>query len=109
MLGSKVAFTISLVSTPDGTTARRHFQTCKRNKFTKKIATFMWYSNDMFHYMFKAKFVTLVSLKVSSGGYFPGTNLRFYICYARRFKSPVGWLFSRNKFAFLHFDCTRTH
>ncbi len=27
----------------------------------------MWYSNDMFHYMFKAEFVTLVSLKVLSG------------------------------------------
>ncbi len=27
----------------------------------------MWYSNDMFHYMFKAEFVTLVSLKVPSG------------------------------------------
>ncbi len=29
----------------------------------------MWYSTDMFHYMFKAEFVTLVSLKVSSGSY----------------------------------------
>ncbi len=28
----------------------------------------MWYSNDMFHHMFKAEFVTLVSLKVPSGG-----------------------------------------
>ncbi len=27
----------------------------------------MWYSNDMFHYMFQAEFVTLVSLKVPSG------------------------------------------
>ena len=27
----------------------------------------MWYSNDMFRYMFKAEFVTLVSLKVPSG------------------------------------------
>ena len=27
----------------------------------------MWYSNDMFHYMFKAEFVILVSLKVPSG------------------------------------------
>ena len=27
----------------------------------------MWYSNDMFHYMFKAEFVMLVSLKVPSG------------------------------------------
>ena len=26
-------------------------------KFMKKIVTFMWYSNDMFHYMFKAEFV----------------------------------------------------
>ncbi len=30
--------------------------------------TFMWYSNVMFlYYMFKGKFVTLVSLKVPSG------------------------------------------
>ncbi len=27
----------------------------------------MWYSNDMFHFMFKAEFVTLISLKVPSG------------------------------------------
>ncbi len=27
----------------------------------------MWYSNDMFHHVFKAEFVTLVSLKVPSG------------------------------------------
>ncbi len=27
----------------------------------------MWYSNDTFHYMSKAEFVTLVSLKVPSG------------------------------------------
>ncbi len=33
----------------------------------KKIVTFMWYANDMFHYMFKAELVTLVSLKVPSG------------------------------------------
>ncbi len=37
------------------------------NKLTKKNATFMWYSNDMFHHMLKAEFVTLVSLKVLSG------------------------------------------
>ncbi len=29
----------------------------------------MWYSNDMFYYMLKADFVTLVSLKISSGEY----------------------------------------
>ncbi len=48
---------------------RRDFKTYKCNKFTKKkIATFtMWYSNDMFHHMLKAEFVTLVSLKVPSG------------------------------------------
>ncbi len=33
----------------------------------KKIVTFMWHSNDTFHYMFKAEFVTLVSLKVPPG------------------------------------------
>ncbi len=27
----------------------------------------MWHSNDMFHYMIKAEFVTLESLKVPSG------------------------------------------
>ncbi len=27
----------------------------------------MWYSKDIFRYMFKAEFVTLVSLKVPSG------------------------------------------
>ncbi len=32
----------------------------------KKIVTLMWHSNDMFHYMFKAEFVALVSLKVPS-------------------------------------------
>ena len=32
-----------------------------------KIVTFMWHSNDVSHYMFKAEFVTLVSLKVPSG------------------------------------------
>ncbi len=29
----------------------------------------MWYSNDMFRYMFKAEFVTLVSLKVPSADF----------------------------------------
>ncbi len=29
----------------------------------------MWYSNEMFHYMSKAEFVTLVSLKVPSGSF----------------------------------------
>ena len=34
----------------------------------KKTATFMWYSNDMFHYyLFKAELATLASLNVSSG------------------------------------------
>ncbi len=34
---------------------------------TKKNVTLMWYSNDMFHYMPRAEFVTLVSLKIPSG------------------------------------------
>ncbi len=50
------------ITIPDGT-----FKTCKRNKFTKTIVTLTWYSNDLFHYMFKAEFVALVSLKVPSG------------------------------------------
>ncbi len=33
----------------------------------RKIVTFVWYSNDMFHYVFKVEFVTLVGLKVPSG------------------------------------------
>ena len=47
--------------------SRRDFLTHKRNKLTKKIVTFMWYSNDTFHYMFKAEYVTLVILNVPSG------------------------------------------
>ncbi len=31
-----------------------------------KIVTFMWYSYDMFRYMFKVEFITLVSLKLES-------------------------------------------
>ncbi len=46
---------------------RRDFLIYKRNKSTNKIVTFAWSSNDMFHYMFKAEYVTLVSLKVLSG------------------------------------------
>ncbi len=33
----------------------------------KKIVTFVWYSNGMFRYTFKAEFVTLVTLKAPSG------------------------------------------
>ncbi len=34
----------------------------------KKLVRFTWYSNDRFHHMLKAEFVTLaVSLKVPSG------------------------------------------
>ncbi len=36
----------------------------------------MWYSNDMFHYMFKAEFVTLVSLIVLSG-----SKLQMFVIY----------------------------
>ena len=37
----------------------------------------MWFSDDVFHYMFKDEFVTLESLKVPSGGgpnFLLGTN-----------------------------------
>ena len=44
---------------------RRDSYTYERNKFTNKIVTFMSYSNDMFRYMFKAEYVTLLSLRVS--------------------------------------------
>ncbi len=38
----------------------------------------MWYSNDTFHYMFKAEFVALISLKVPSG--YPSTErFRFQV------------------------------
>ncbi len=47
---------------PDGT-----FKLTRMTNLWKKIVTFGWYSNDRFHYMFKAEFVTLVSLKVPSG------------------------------------------
>ncbi len=33
----------------------------------KKNVTFMWCSNDMFHYLLEPEFVTLASLKVRSG------------------------------------------
>ncbi len=36
----------------------------------------MRYSNDMFHHMFKAEFVTLVSLKVPSGSYYYCSTFR---------------------------------
>ena len=47
---------------PDGT-----FKLTSVTNFTKKLVKCTWYSNDMFHYTFKAEFVTLVSLKVPSG------------------------------------------
>ncbi len=50
---------------PDGT-----FRLASVTNLRKKIVAFMWCSNDMFFfitYMFKAEFVTLVSLKVPSG------------------------------------------
>ena len=47
---------------PDGT-----FKHYKCNKVTKKLARFTRYSNNMFHHMFKAEFVTLESVKVPSG------------------------------------------
>ncbi len=30
----------------------------------------MWYSNNVFHYLFKAEFVTLIRFKVPSGYHF---------------------------------------
>ncbi len=47
--------------------ARRDFLTYERNKLTKNNVTFMFCSNDIFHYMLKAEYATLVSLKVPSG------------------------------------------
>ncbi len=47
---------------PDGS-----FKLTCVTKFQKKnCVTFMWYSNDTFSCMFKAKFATLISLKVPS-------------------------------------------
>ncbi len=51
---------ISKFITSEGT-----FKLTMRNKLAKNIVTFMWYSNNIFSYMFKAEFVTLVSLKGS--------------------------------------------
>ncbi len=57
----------------------------------KKIVTFtMWYSNDIFYYMFKAEFVTLVSLKVPSGsntyvGWFPISSFEISESLAQNF------------------------
>ena len=36
----------------------------------------MWHSNDMFHYVLKAEFVTLVSLKGPSSFFFSNAHLR---------------------------------
>ena len=47
-------------------TTRLDFQAYKRNKLTKNIVTFMWYSNNMLNYMFKAEFVTLYACKLKS-------------------------------------------
>ena len=47
---------------PDGT-----FKLKSVANFSEKNVTFMWYSSDMFRYLFKAEFVTLVGLKVPSG------------------------------------------
>ncbi len=47
---------------PDGTVTLTRVTNIR-----KKLVTCVWCSNDMFHYMFKAEFVTLVSLKVPSG------------------------------------------
>ena len=58
---------MSFLSHPDFPLTRRDLNTYERNKFSFKIVTFMWYSNDMFLYVFKAEFVMLVSLKVPSG------------------------------------------
>ena len=40
--------------------------------------TSMWYSNGMFHYMLKAEFVALVSLKVPSGTRLSGAEKKIY-------------------------------
>ncbi len=47
---------------PDGT-----LKLTSGTNLRKKIVTFMWHSNDAFHYVSKAEFVTLTSLKVPSG------------------------------------------
>ncbi len=41
----------------------------KRNQFNGKNVTFMWYSNDMFRYMFKAGFVKPVKVKSPVGSH----------------------------------------
>ncbi len=49
-------------SIPDGT-----FKLMSATHLRKKNVMFMLYFNDMFHYMLKAEFVTLVSLKAPTG------------------------------------------
>ena len=50
-----------------------------------KIVTFTWYSADMFHYVLKAEFVTLGSLKVPSG-----CRLHMRMCWCSIKKKPSG-------------------
>ena len=57
---------------PDGT-----FTLTSVTNLRKKIVTFIWYSYETFHYMFKAEFGTLVSLKVPSG---EGETTDFFCC-----------------------------
>ncbi len=49
-------------------TLQAHKSVTKVTKIPRKRVTYMWYSNDTSLYMFKAEFVTLISLKVPSGG-----------------------------------------
>ncbi len=45
----------------------------------------MWHSNDMFRYVLKAEFVTLVSLKVPSGKTWKSDKWKAYLKWHNRF------------------------
>ena len=59
--------------------------------------TFTWYSNDKFHYMFKAEFVTLVRLNVPSDFYVLGCTVRFIETFRQTHKSQERMLFFRER------------
>ena len=56
-----------LVSLKDPSGSRRLFLFCQSENLRKKIVTFMRYSNDIFHYTFKAEPATHENLKAPSG------------------------------------------
>ncbi len=56
----------------------------------KKIVTCLWNSNDMFHYMFRAEFATLVKLNSPVGYYLHGRREYTTVCTAWRWGRAWG-------------------